>query len=59
MRCRERADEGQGGTFRDCAFTHPLAGAVFEGILAQSTWRVLGHKGVDWRGRNYYQQKGA
>jgi chlorobactene glucosyltransferase len=36
------------------AFTHPLAGAVFEGILAQSAWRVLGRKGIDWRGRNYY-----
>ena len=37
------------------AFTHPLAGAVFEGILAQSTWRILSHNGVDWRGRLYYQ----
>ncbi len=36
------------------AFTHPLAGAVFTGILAQSTWRVLTGKGVDWRGRRYY-----
>jgi chlorobactene glucosyltransferase len=36
------------------AFTHPLAAALFEGILAQSTWRVLTHKGVDWRGRQYY-----
>lgn len=36
------------------AFTHPLAGAVFTGILAQSTWRVLTGKGVDWRGRIYY-----
>ena len=36
------------------AFTHPLAGTLFEGILAQSAWRVLTHKGVDWRGRQYY-----
>ncbi len=36
------------------AFTHPLAGVLFEGILAQSTWRVLTRKGVDWRGRTYY-----
>ncbi|GAC1620362.1 MAG: hydroxychlorobactene glucosyltransferase CruC [Ktedonobacteraceae bacterium] len=36
------------------AFTHPLAGALFEGILAQSAWNVLTHKGVDWRGRQYY-----
>ena len=36
------------------AFTHPLAGAIFKGILAQSAWRVLTRKGVDWRGRQYY-----
>src|SRR5581483_5283305 len=40
------------------AFTHPLAGAVFEAILAQSAWRVLTHKGVDWSGRQYYNQRG-
>jgi chlorobactene glucosyltransferase len=38
------------------AFTHPLAGALFEGILAQSAWRVLMHRGVDWRGRMYYHR---
>lgn len=38
------------------AFTHPLAGAVFAGILGQSTWRVLTGKGVDWRGRQYYRE---
>lgn len=36
------------------ALTHPLAGAVFEGILAQSTWQVLTRQGVEWRGRRYY-----
>jgi chlorobactene glucosyltransferase len=36
------------------AATHPLAGALFEGILAQSAWRVVTHKGVDWRGRQYF-----
>jgi chlorobactene glucosyltransferase len=36
------------------AATHPLAGAVFEAILANSTWRVLTRRGVDWRGRSYY-----
>src|SRR6266567_3168031 len=41
------------------AFTHPLAGALFEGILAQSAWRVLTHKGVDWRGRQYYNRSRA
>jgi chlorobactene glucosyltransferase len=39
------------------ALTHPLAGAIFEGIIAQSAWRVLTHKGVDWSGRHYYNQK--
>lgn len=41
------------------ALTHPLAGAIFEGILAQSTWRVLTHKGVDWSGRQYYHEKAS
>jgi chlorobactene glucosyltransferase len=36
------------------AFAYPLSAALFEGILAQSTWRVLLRKGVDWRGRQYY-----
>jgi hypothetical protein len=36
------------------AFAYPLAAFLFEGILAQSAWRVLLHKGVDWRGRQYY-----
>ncbi len=35
------------------AFTHPLAGTVFTGILGQSSWRVLSKRGVDWKGRNY------
>jgi chlorobactene glucosyltransferase len=38
-------------------FTHPLAGAVFTGILAQSTWRILSGKGVDWRGRQYHNHQ--
>jgi chlorobactene glucosyltransferase len=37
--------------------THPLAGAVFEGILVQSAMRILTHKGVDWRGRNYHSNQ--
>jgi chlorobactene glucosyltransferase len=41
------------------AFTHSLAGAVFTGILAQSIWRVLTGKGVDWRGRRYYDHAQA
>ena len=39
------------------AFTQPLAGAIFEGILAQSAWRILGGQGVDWRGREYHNGK--
>lgn len=39
--------------------THPLAGAIFEGIIAQSAWRVLTHKGVDWSGRRYFNEKAA
>ncbi len=39
------------------AFTHPLAGAIFEGILGESTWRVLTRRGVDWRGRQYNDGK--
>ena len=36
------------------AFAYPLAAFLFEGILAQSAWRVLLRKGIDWRGRQYY-----
>jgi len=39
------------------AFTHPLAGAIFEGILGQSMWRIITRKGVDWRGRQYHAAK--
>lgn len=35
------------------AFTQPLAGALFDGILLQLIWRLLTHKKVDWRGREY------
>jgi chlorobactene glucosyltransferase len=37
------------------ALSHPLAGLIFEGILAQSSWRVLSRSGVDWRGRQYHK----
>jgi chlorobactene glucosyltransferase len=37
------------------AFAYPLAASLFECILAQSAWRVLRHKGIDWRGRQYYK----
>jgi chlorobactene glucosyltransferase len=38
------------------ALTHPLAGLLFTGILAQSTWRIVTGRGVDWSGRNYFQK---
>ena len=40
------------------ALTHPLAAVIFEGILAQSMWRIVTGKGVDWRGRQYYNSGG-
>lgn len=36
------------------AFAYPLAASFFECILAESAWRVLRRKGIDWRGRQYY-----
>jgi len=41
------------------AFSHPLAGLVFEGILGQSTLYILSGKGVDWRGRRYRNTNGV
>ncbi len=41
------------------AFTHPIAGAVFEGILGQSMLYILSGKGVDWRGRRYRSTNGV
>jgi chlorobactene glucosyltransferase len=41
------------------AFTHPIAGAIFEGILGQSMFRILTKRGVDWRGRQYHDHKGT
>lgn len=37
--------------------THPLAGLLFTGILAQSTWRVVTRRGVDWKGRHYFKER--
>jgi len=33
------------------AWTHPLAAAIFTGILARSFWRKASGRGVTWRGR--------
>ncbi|HEX8032532.1 MAG TPA: glycosyltransferase [Ktedonobacterales bacterium] len=35
------------------ALTHPLAAAIFTGILARSLWRKVSGRGVEWRGRTY------
>lgn len=35
------------------AWTLPLAGAVFTGILSRGFWRSLTHRGVEWKGRSY------
>jgi chlorobactene glucosyltransferase len=35
------------------AMTHPLAGAIFTGILARGLWRKLTGRGVEWKGREY------
>ena len=37
------------------AFAYPLAASLFECILAESAWRVLRRKGINWRGRQYYK----
>lgn len=36
------------------AWTQPLGGAVFAGILARSAWRKLTGRGSEWRGRTYH-----
>ncbi|MGH2484544.1 MAG: glycosyltransferase [Ktedonobacterales bacterium] len=41
------------GVPRRYAWTHPLGGAIFTGILARSLWRVRSGRGVRWRGRTY------
>lgn len=38
-------------------FTHFLAGAIFEGLLARSMWNVLTGKGINWKDRRYYKAK--
>jgi chlorobactene glucosyltransferase len=40
-------------------FSHPLAAAVFEGILGQSVAYILSGKGVDWSGRRYQSTNGV
>jgi chlorobactene glucosyltransferase len=38
-------------------FTHHIAGALFEGLLVQSSWHVIFNKGFVWRNRRYYTGK--
>lgn len=49
---RRQIDDGL-GIPRWYAWTHPLGGAIFTGILARSFWRVRTGRGVVWRGRTY------
>lgn len=44
---------GMVGMPRATAFLQPLGTAVFAAIMANSTWRVLSGRGVEWRGRRY------
>ncbi len=41
------------------SLTHPLAGALFDGILGQSALRIITKKGVNWRGRQYGDDRDA
>lgn len=41
------------GVPRRYIWTHPLAAAVFTGILIRSAWRVRTGRGVIWRGRTF------
>jgi chlorobactene glucosyltransferase len=41
------------------AFTHPLAAAISVGILGESMWRIVTGRGVDWRGRQYHNDREA
>lgn len=50
---RTRLDQQLGVPWR-YAWTHPLAAAIFTGILARSFWSKWSGRGVDWRGRTYH-----
>ena len=45
------------GFSRRLALYQPLGTAVFAAIIANSTFCVLGGKGVEWRGRRYHARK--
>ena len=47
---RTEVNKGLGVPWR-YVWTHPLAAAVFTGVLARSFWRVATGRGVVWRGR--------
>ena len=46
------------GFSRKLAFLQPLGTAIFAGVIANSTARVLGGRGVEWRGRTYHAGAG-
>lgn len=50
---RARVQRGMAVPFR-YAWTQPLAGAIFTGILIRSFWRVATGRGVVWRGRTIH-----
>ncbi|MGZ3639027.1 MAG: glycosyltransferase [Ktedonobacterales bacterium] len=49
---RTRLDQQLGVPWR-YAWTHPLAAAIFTGILVRSLWRKVSGRGVEWSGRTY------
>jgi chlorobactene glucosyltransferase len=41
---------------RRLAFLQPLGTAFFAAVIANSTWSVLSGRGVEWRGRRYFEK---
>jgi chlorobactene glucosyltransferase len=41
---------------RRLALLQPLGTAVFGAVIANSTWSVLSGRGVEWRGRRYFEK---
>ncbi|WP_376796753.1 hypothetical protein [Thermogemmatispora sp.] len=56
--CRCSLNQAPGLPCRQ-TLTHPLAGLLFMGILAEACWRQLTGQGVDWRGRVYGSSRPA
>jgi chlorobactene glucosyltransferase len=43
---------------RRLALLQPLGTAFFAAVIANSTWSVLSGRGVEWRGRRYFERPG-